>query len=346
MDLDEAKGVEIHGWYSTPVIYNVQSRVSRESLSSSGAVDAYALMAPFFDNPILKGTIRMMDVLNGCGRQCDTCLAAAAIPSKMFTAESLERLFSEPKFIEMLSPKLRIGSAGDVQDHPEAVKITQMILEKTGDKKIKIVTNYRPNDEEKLLGLVGLALKYPERFHLTISLPLNKTLEVNDRFYEFIKGHKDVFANLFFSSDLMPGEPRNNRKIENISVFDVSKSVGVYKIGRVLATGPNARTDKSNNDLGESATMYSQRGFVKVQLNPDALWLMVYATMKESHTTRLYTPLTNQNVGLFSKLPWHPDFTTPPNWAGGKGERNDTNAFAEIKRDKANGKANKPVDLV
>ncbi len=343
----ESQSVNFDGWYSTPIVNTTPSRISTKELATNGAVDAYALMEPFFDNPTLKGTIRMMDILNGCGRQCDTCLAAAAIPSRMFTTESLERLFAEPKFISMLQPKLRIGSAGDIQDHPDAVKITQMILGAIGDKKIKIITNYRPNDEEKLLGLVDLALKYPEKFDLGISLPFNRTDVINKKFYEFIQGYKEVFDDLDYTPDLF-GNEQKERKIMNIHVFDVNKSSEIFNIGRVLSHEASGHRMNSSRvrELNNAAHIYSQRGFVKVQLNPDSLWLMVYTTTKESHTTRLYTPITNENIKLLSQLPWHPDFTTPPNWIGGKGVRNRDKALEEVEHDEQNKIPDKPLDII
>lgn len=265
-----------------------------------------------------------MDVLNGCGRQCDTCLAASVLPSRMFSFSSLEKLFSDKKFIRMLQPSLRIGSSGDIQDHPDCADIVKMIVELAPIQTIKIVTNYRPNDEGKLDKLIKMAGKNKEKVQLCISLPFNKTDAVNERFDKYIKGRSG-----------------------NFTIRDVRHTNNLFMLGRVLSEKLNAgRQPKEHRVYEKDESLYRQRGFVKIYFNPDALWLMVYTTLHESRTGKVSTPITPENLKILSNLPWHPDFPTPRNWPGGTGNRSYDEALELLKKDKNSGKKYKRLDIV
>jgi hypothetical protein len=119
-------------------------RRSMEELMKNGQVDAEKLIAPLLGNPILDQTLRTIDVLNGCGHQCDVCLADSALPSKIFSYDSLERLFSNKDFLRMLQPdSLRFGSSGDVADHPRAGEIIAMVLEQTKSREREYKCDWR-----------------------------------------------------------------------------------------------------------------------------------------------------------------------------------------------------------
>ena len=329
----------IADWYAVPTKRIKIERIGKSELVGN-QVDAVKLLEPFFDNPILDGTLRTMDLLNGCGRQCDTCLADAVVPSNILSYESLQRLWNMPEFLAMLQPdSFRYGSSGDVLDHARGPEIVKMTLEATAsfpgtvmddgrgiekDKikphRVKVFTNYRPNLEGRLDKMLQLCLDYPERLKLIISLPLNLSDEVNRRFDKYVAGRAEIFGsghevardglNHYFGSD----------GIKNVSFMDVRHPRVLFMVGRTIDE-KHLETKVERFDWVESdrELEYRNRGMVKTYLNAEGLWLMVYATMHESHTTRVFTPLTFENLEYLSCLPYHSDFPTPPNWPGGRG---------------------------
>ena len=103
---------EIEGWLAVPSVLPPRNRISKKEIASKGSVDAYELLGPLLGNKTLNQTLRTVDILNGCGHHCDTCLADAALPNRMFSFESIQRIFSDERFINMLQPdSLRFGSS-------------------------------------------------------------------------------------------------------------------------------------------------------------------------------------------------------------------------------------------
>jgi len=326
---------KIEGWVAVPAINPPLERISRRKIETRGRVDAVQLLESLLNEPVLEGTLRTIDVLNGCGHHCDTCLADAALPSKMFTVESLDRLFSDERFLNMLQfDSLRIGSSGDILDHPQASEIIKMMLEKTTSidrknlskegkhHKIKIFTNYRPNLERQLDELIQMAQENPDRIRLTISLPFNRKDTVNKAFVEYAQeregliGKHNIDDQGNFKGRISFGEKAG---LKNIGIQDVRHPMVLFMTGRILSDEVNAgRVPEWDKVEVDRETSFEDRGFSKTYLNADALWLMVYATPYESHTGRVFTPLSPDNVKAFSHLPYHSDFPTPSNWPGGK----------------------------
>lgn len=313
-------------------------------------MDAYALVEPYFG---LKGTdkiLRIMDIANGCGHQCNTCFADADRPTNMFTRESLEKLFSDRRFLNMLDPySLRFGSQGDIADHPVAVDIVEMSLEETklldakayfDDRihKVKVFTNYRKHREDVLDGLLELAQRN-ERLSIVISLPFNLRDNVHKSFRKYVDDRRDIFGSYNLDEHgIIDGRYMDVRG--NVGIQDVRGNSSRFGLGRVIARDGADCLDCSDLSYG-----FEQRGFVKVFLNPDALWLSMYATIYEAHTSRLYTELPPSRIPLAMKLPWHPDekFTTPPGWREGGLEKVYEGMYASI----ANGLRNhKPLRVI
>ena len=321
-------------WLAVPSLYPVLKRTSLKEIQASGSVNAYELVRPFLGNQRLNQTLRIMDVFDGCGHHCDTCLADAALPSRMFSFESLERLFADEDFLTMLQPdSIRFGSSGDVLDHPQGVEIVTMALAKTqtlDDKRmqregkhhqVKVMTNYRPNTEAQINELIALALEYPNRFQLCISMPFNRVDTVNKRVATFIGARPAIFRDDYptDASGLIDFEYGRTRH-SNITINDTRHPRPLHMVGRVLSSEFMEDISHVSSDPDDRRLALEERGLVKTYLNPDALWLMIYATPYESHTTRVFTPITPTNIDAFSQLPYHPDFPTPPNWPGGKGQ--------------------------
>lgn len=194
----------VPAWYPRPVLFPVERRLSRKDLYGS-QIDASEVMEPFFGNSILDGTLRTMDVANGCGHQCDTCFADSALPSRLFSLDSLDRLFSTQHFLRILQPtSFRIGSTGDIADHPEGLEIVEMVLDRTRslDEKrmksqgehheIKVFTNYRKHNEDKLVRLIELADNADDRLQIAVSLPNNRVDTVNRQFREFARKYRNL----------------------------------------------------------------------------------------------------------------------------------------------------------
>lgn len=311
-------------WYDVPSLYPPKERISRQKIQDN-SVDVLTLLDEFLGNKVLTRSIRVLDLLTGCNKQCDVCLAKAALPSTIFSYEGLYHAFQNREFLNLLQPdSLRSGSAGDSLDHPQAPQIFRMILEATDfleyqrNKKekhhvLKIFANFRPLETDALDEMLQLALDYPERVRFVISLPVMKNDTINDLFRKYAsdKYRRDFFK--FNRDDTVDG------KLWCVVVQDVRHYTGFWRIGRVPDKRYLSRKGLYVYD-GNRRTHYEDRGLVKVYLNPDALWLFIYGTMKHSSTARIFTPLNDDILDIFSYLPWHPHFPTPPNWPGGKGQ--------------------------
>ncbi len=343
----------IRGWYAVPILTPANKLIPRSELLTRGLVDAYEIMRPFLGNPIFQQSLRVMDVLNGCEHQCDQCFVDAALPTKMFSLPSIERLVSDDQFLTMLQPdSLRLGSSGDLLNHPDAVKIIELILQATNNleerrqggerfdqHKIKIITNYRKNHEHKLDRIIQLVLQNPGKIMLCISTPFNRSNVVNSQFEEFVRQRPEIFkANFSYHADQAINFGRGLTLHPEIVVEDVRHSTNLSLGGRSL---PLSEINKIHPDSGvlvaDRFLHHKHRGHVKVYFNPDALWLHVYGTMQESHTARVFTPLKPENIDVLSKLGFHPDFPTPPNWPGGTGHLRsleETLAIQDIAKEK------------
>ncbi len=332
----EFANAPIEGWFPIPTRSEKREFTPLRVLEASGLIDAHQLLEPFLDNPIFVQTLRTIDVFNGCRHVCDTCLADALPPTKMFTLHSLEALFSDPRFINMLQKdSLRFGSSGDLLNHPQAITIATLALEatqslhqerlkQTEDKKghrLKIMTNYRLNNELEIDKLIELGEANPDRLRITISLPLNRKDTVNHQFSSFVINRPHLFdpKKLKYDKDGLIDLTSWYSKNRILGIQDVRHPFLLFNIGRTLPD--EVRREKvSDGKLAENdSRLEEQSGLVKTYLNPEALWLQMYVDRQHSHTTRLFTPFTSENVNALSHLPFHPDFTTPPNWPGGGG---------------------------
>ncbi|KKS92436.1 MAG: hypothetical protein UV68_C0045G0004 [Candidatus Collierbacteria bacterium GW2011_GWC2_43_12] len=307
-------------WLAVPSLNPPQKRLSRTDLVKFHKVDAVEILSWTFDNPILIHSSRTSDVVTGCDRQCHVCLADSALPSKIFSFESLKRLWKLKEFVATLDVQShRVGSSADVQDHPDGPKIIKHALTSTrglDGYQIKVFTNYRPADEDTLDELLNLARTYGEKLHLTVSLPLNMSDVIFNRFTDYMKSRTDFFG---IETRVYPdGAIGYPYSLENVSIMNVAHPDGLVTSGRILSQSQLRQKHIIYRDP-DMDNLYTQRGLVKTYFNPDGLWLMMYGTMFDSYTTRVFTPLTPDNISILSLLPWHPYFPTPPNWPGGKG---------------------------
>ena len=264
----------------------------------------------------------------------------------------------------MLQPdSLRYGSSGDILDHPDAIRILKMVIQATKplDERLKrktkgkerhrivVFTNYRPNLEGVLDKLIALALRNKRRVRLILSLPFNSNDIINERFTKFAKARPKIFGKRnkkhadgminFGWGELIP---------RNIGVQDVRHPYFLFTSGRVLTKKHIASKIPKYDVLEASREMhFRDRGLVKTYLNPDALWLMIYSTMIESHTGRVFTPINKNNLETLNHLNWHPDFPAPPNWNGNKTVNRSQSAVKRLLNTiKRFGKRNRPVTVV
>jgi hypothetical protein len=416
-EIKEIVGCEYAQWYSHPNLLPIEKRLHPRDLQTR-QIDAYGVMQPFLGNPVLDGTLRTMDIANGCGQQCDTCFTDAVYPSSLFSLDSLDRLFATPEFLRMLQPSFRVGSTGDIVDHPQTVDIAQMIVERTASLGIavKIWTNYRKLHEEKLVRLIELANRIDGRLRIIISLPNNRVDTVSKQFRQFAAKHAALlqwephklrnpfrFLTTFahthpeilesvtpvlraeFVEYMMQSVEENDisswqdkpytkadietlvsGQIEFLPTYikerggiekykadvaqmvkeddyarelhpgrinnphvsadqDVRSIVPLYAFGRMLPERILFERGQLHKETKVSQMIrevdFESRGLCKTLFNPDALWLHLYATPVESHTCRVYTPITTQNLAVLSRIPFHPDFPAPPHWPGGRGKR-------------------------
>lgn len=87
------KELEGFGWSDVPALNPPSHRILSSELAGN-TVDAYELIEPLLDESVLEKTLRTMDVANGCGVACDTCAVDAPLPTKIFSFDSLKRLFT------------------------------------------------------------------------------------------------------------------------------------------------------------------------------------------------------------------------------------------------------------
>jgi hypothetical protein len=314
-----ARGVEEMGWYAHPKL-----GAPREGprASEMTVVDAQALLEPLIARRVLRRSLRTMDLLNGCARQCETCCADAPVPTKRFSSESLKGLFADRRFLALLQrDSLRIGSVGDLLNHSQGIEILKMMLAATTPRdvdRIKVYTNYLPQHEAQLDELIALSEKYAERLYLVVSLPLNRSDAINRAFEEYAGRRPRYFQpglqyrdglHRFFQASL-----------RNVAINDVRHMSEILNTGRMLSTAARRKSLRDETAVvvpPRVGLQVEQRSVAKVFLNPDALWLKVYATMCESHTMHAYTPLSPQTLSLLQYVPYHSDFRTPPRWRGG-----------------------------
>ena len=122
------QGVEYneYPWFAIPALVHSRRAIKFANIRIA---DALKLLEAMLKYHIINQTLRTIDVFNGCNSYCDTCLADTGYPSSMFSLTSLEKLFSNSHFLQSLAPdSLRIGSAGDVLNHPQAIEIVTLVL--------------------------------------------------------------------------------------------------------------------------------------------------------------------------------------------------------------------------
>lgn len=310
------QGIDAFGmeWTAVPHLPN----------KTHGPVDAVksieAILNDTRSRTILKRSLRTMDVGKGCGVQCDTCLVDAQPLESLFTLDSLGALFDDSRFENLIHlGGLRIGSSGDITDHPNPAQILEFALKgtrnvhaelmaKTGlPHQVKIYTNFRKQRAKKLDTLLETAMRSPDRSEITISLPLNRTGEVLDDFQQYIADRPELFG----------------KKKKNIIIHSVPKRTDtLFRDGRVLTE--NLAIGKAEIEARNPVDRIVQRGYAKPYLNPDGLWCFGYVGPYESHTDRAFTPMTPENIPYLQYIPWIPHFihdpacaNPPPNWAGG-----------------------------
>lgn len=317
----------IDGWFDYPILSNGQRPMSRADLLKN-AVDFESILAPFFGLKKFFGSIHKMDLAVGCSKACGTCLAKAPLPSRIFSTVSLYKGFNNPEVLRMLNPfYLRIGNTSEPTDQPDFPEILKLILDQTKILDVEaqkigrrhfvaIYTNYRPNSEDVLDELLELA-KSNDRLEMIISLPVNKSDFVNEKFILYTQKRPQIF--FVRASEWFMGF---QTYYPNISVFNVGRINTIFPIGRRLSD--EILNSKGNLvGLGEidAITEYKYRGMVEVFVNPEAFWLIVWSTIHQSSTLRSFTPFNAINHETLSQLPWinYFEFTTPKNWPGGTG---------------------------
>lgn len=290
-------------------------------------IETWNRITDLLEDRRLEQTLRCIDVMNGCCNQCDTCLSDSPLPTKQMSLASVERLFADERFIRILQPdSLRFGSFGDITDHPECMKILRIALSATNSV-IKIFTNYRRHKEALIEEILALTAESP-RVMVNVSLPLNRDESTNESFISFAARRPDFFVH-------REGGPK-------VAVWDVRHPKWLLMVGRVLGREHlKSRIPPEVQRPRFRELELEQRGYGKVYLNAEGLWLMMYVTGYESHTSRLFAPLTPATIDQLSRVPYHPDFPLPPYWPGGQGERrllSDEEVAAEEMCYKAEGK--------
>ena len=312
------QGIDAFGmeWLAVPHLPN----------KTHGPVDAVksieAILNDTRSQTILKRSLRTMDVGKGCSVQCDTCLVDAQPLESLFALDSLGTLFDDPRFEDLIHlGGLRIGSSGDITDHPNPAQILEFALKgtrnvhtelmaKTGlPHQVKIYTNFRKQRSKKIDALLETAMQSPDRTKIVISLPLNRSGEVLDDFQQYIADRPELFG--------------KELKRKNIIIHSVPKRADtLFRDGRVLAE--NLAIGKAEIEARNPVERIIQRGYAKPYLNPDGLWCFGYVGPYESHTDRAFTPMTPENITYLQYIPWIPHFihdpacaNPPPNWAGG-----------------------------
>lgn len=314
------------------------SEMGRERERERGieSIDISERLEPLLSDPdflnLYKGSIRTMDLLDGCTRQCAYCYADAQKPTEMMSAQSILKLLDDERFIQLLrKDKFRLGSSGDCCDHPEIVSIVRTFIEQCPQKTIEVWTSYRRKDKAKVEELLKFVKQYgSDRFKLLVSLdPYNEKVFLED------------FGDLFYrdeETDCLEPYDKDFEYILNVFgafVHTSGRAKGGKDVKDIKVTESNVRISfaKAFKQAGKTGAENCS-----VHLNTN-LWLKQYVPLDESHTSATYTQITPENFKELSQIPYHPDFETPPNWAGGRGEirnREDEKKYMESVREKMN----------
>jgi len=352
-------GDKILGWVTVPTFRPPNERNQRAGKLEE--VDAYDVIGPFLGNPTLKQSLRSFGFFNGCLHQCMVCYADAAFPSKGFSIDSTKTLLGDDRFINMLPPdSVEVDSLGDIADNPHAVELVGLLLKNTRvlDRrrqkqyqrhKIKVSTSYRPSFEQTIDELIGFARKNREtreRIKLTVSVPRTETNSLAKQFAEFAIARPKVFKGKLDDDGLFVHTPH---LLDNIRVHNYFRGYDVV-CGRVHSDDLVDMTLPSCPhivDANKHQTPYKLRGFVETYLNADTPWLLAHATVFESHTTRVFTPITPDNLDALTHLRWNPNFPRPPNWPGGLGVARTDEQANRLREEMArSGKPKKPLHIV
>lgn len=363
-------------WLSYPYKAPQDKPIGSEQLIE---VDALELLEPLLDTPELFGTVDFIDLFNGCNTHCDTCLLDSQYPTRMFSHGSLDALFKDERLVRMLfATAFRFGLAGDPLDHPQAVKIIKHILKETEvlHRKVKehlsyvyppyfkflahqviVFTNYRSHKDGALVELIELAQQNKDRMRVVISLPLQRNDSVQKQFARFVQDHPHLFGKPdkqhISSLGTLVNTDFIERKLGNVSVSDVRRST-VLMTGRILASRfLKGRVEKHRRIVNEDeAEMMQKRGTIRgILLNPDGLWLWLNATLYESHTGFVFTPITSENIGLLSQIPhfyMQNEYALElPNWHGPMAHLSKVNINRRIQEALQSGKPKKkPSEII
>jgi len=295
-------------------------QVERERSRGIVEVDAVEVMEPFLSDDRFDGTIREGDVLNGCLWQCDFCHADTLVPDMMFSLSSWNRLWQRSDFLTKLHrDKFRIGVAGDLGNHHHPVLMTKTVLRATerffgDDYRVFVLMNFRPWQEavRKLDGLLNMALMNP-RLGVIVSTPNNIDWSTRDAFTDFVLDRDHIFE--VYNAGERTEEVYS--RVDNVSIHDLpyTGNVGLGSVDIVGRVAPEiVESDKYKYANPDDPCDYrasvdewfgiESRGLSRVYMGPDGgLWLSINATSFQSHTRRIFTPISEANMDVLMKLP-------------------------------------------
>jgi hypothetical protein len=277
-------------------------------------IDIFQYFEPLLKNPqflkIYSKSLRIMDLLNGCSRQCKFCYIDAKVPTRIISADSFIKLFSDKRFKQLLmEDSLRVGNSGDIADHPEAYEIISFLIREFPNKNLRVLTNYRHRDKRMIKKLIKLASKHNSQTKTLFNLMISIGEENIDVFYEdFIDSTEFIFnSNKRVPEPKIPG-------IEIKPIFSILNGINKINTGKAFL----------NPDPPDETNLfffYEDSGNSKTILNADGFFLYNYVTLLESRNAKIFTEITPLSYEKLAQNPFHPDFKTPPNWPGGTGEK-------------------------
>jgi hypothetical protein len=322
------KDVLSWGWYAIPTKHLSSRRIPLQGLRR---VSMSQQLAHLNDQQKLTGSIYWFDFMNGCYNFCPTCATDARWPSAMIPQKSVEKFFSDKTLMNFVhKDEVWIGYMSDILNHPQAIGIIRSMLQavdqkhtapqKTGNRKssrqVKVFTLYKKEAEPQLDDMIALAMNNEKRLFLTLALPLCKTTHPHDHFKKYAAKHSAIFEGRFeYDSDYVITFPDYTTNIPNIFVKDILHVRSLLMRGRVLSrVYLDGRVALENRCDETGIENFLHRGRLVLSINPEGLWASVFTTGYESHTSMAFTLVTPENLPVFSALPWHNHFSTPPFW--------------------------------
>lgn len=304
------KEIEASGWLVSSI-----PQIDREGRWQDNIIAIEEIVEEFKEEACLNGRVDYIDDVSGCLPQCQVCIFDVRKPTAMF-ASNISGLVESKLLSEQ---RIRKGFAGNLTDHPECLSMTEELLQQT-NANLTLFSNYRPYYKEKIRPFIEMA-RVNNQVDLVISIP------ANDDYEELRESCDQWMVDLGLDSFIERSSQgdylftRDREVCENgIGVKCVPE--GSFYVGGRAREGDVRDYNKFWYSGGRfrkhlrDKIDFERRGLIRgFLLNPDGLWVVIYATGFESHTGLVYVKVSQENISQLTRIPMYDD--SLGDWPGG-----------------------------